>query len=264
MPDLERKLYEYRGRVKLVAVTGASNVTGYINPIHDIARLAHSYGAQVFIDAAQLIQHRKIDMTPQDRTAKIDYLAFSAHKIYAPFFTGALIGPKEVLYSEYPLYYGAGMAELVTEREIILKESPERYEAGSNNILGAIALACSLNTIEQTGMGRIQRHESELLDYGIERLMHIPGVILYGDSRRLEDRVPIIAYNVSGKTHEETARYLYDDYGIIGKNGFCGSDLYVEKLTEGSPHTGIVRASLALYNEFSELDRLAVALGNFR
>ena len=264
MQDLERKLYINRGRVKLVAVTGASNVTGYINPIHEIARMAHQYNAEILVDVAQLVQHRKINMNPLDRASRIDYLAFSAHKIYAPFFTGVLIGAKKVLDQGCPLCFGAGMTDLVTTQEIIFKESPQRYAAGSNNILGAIALACALLTIEQAGRSVIRGHELNLLSYGINLLTRNSNVILYGDSKYLEDRIPIIAFNVAGKTHEETAKYLYDDYGIIVKNGFCGSDLYVEKLIQGSPYTGIVRISMALYNQKFELDRLAEALRRYQ
>lgn len=263
MIDLERKLYDYQDRVRLVAVAGASNVTGFINPIYEIARLAHQYGAEILVDAAQLIQHRNINMNPIDRSAKIDYLAFSAHKIYAPYFTGVLVGNKDVLNQGYPLCFGAGMTELVTDQTIVLKDSPQRYEAGSNNIMGAIALSSALLTIDQVGMDVIKEHEKELLRYGIRRLEQNPNVILYGDTNNLGYRVPMIAFNVRGKSHEETAKYLYDNHGIITKNGLCGADLYVEKLTEGSPFTGVVRVSMAMYNQKSEIDRLVEALKQF-
>ena len=264
MADLEKKLCQYRGRVALVAVTGASNVTGYVNPIHDIARLAHCYGAEVFVDAAQLVQHRSICMTPPDPAERIDYLAFSAHKIYAPFFTGALVGPQKVFDQELPLYFGAGMASSVTTDDIVLKDGPARYEAGSQNLLGAIALCCALLTIERTGMNAIQKHESGLLAYGTELLARNPSVIQYGDTHCLADRVPIISFNVRGSTPEQTAKTLYDDFGIILKNGTCGANLYVEELTQGTPYTGVVRASLALFNQRFELDRLAKALEQYR
>lgn len=263
MLDFERKLYEYQDRVRLVAVTGASNVTGFINPIYQIARLAHHYGAEILVDAAQLIQHRTINMNPNDQSAHIDYLAFSAHKIYAPFFTGVLVGNKDVLNQGYPLCFGAGMTELVTDEKIVLKDSPQRYEAGSNNIMGAIALSSALLTIDDIGMDVIKKHEKELLTYGINKLEENPNIILYGDTNNLEHRIPIIAFNVKGKSHEETAKYLYDNHGIIAKNGLCGADLYVEKLTQGSPCTGVVRISMAMYNRKSEVDRLAEALKQF-
>jgi len=260
MADLERKLWQYRGRVKLVAVTGASNVTGYVNPIHDIARLAHRYGAEIFVDGAQLVQHRSVCMRPVDPAEHIDYLAFSAHKIYAPAFSGVLIGPESAFDEALPLYFGAGMESLATDQEITFKQGPERYEGGSNNLLGAIALSCALLTIESVGINAIRKHESDLLEYGISLLSRNPNLILYGDTRHLEDRIPIISFNVRGMAYDEIAEYLYDDYGIITKNGMCGSDLYVKKLTQGTPYAGIVRASMAFHNQRGELDRLAEAL----
>lgn len=260
MPDLERKLWQYRQRVKLVAVTGASNVTGYVNPIYDIARLAHRYGAEIFVDGAQLVQHRNVCMRPADPAEHIDYLSFSAHKIYAPAFSGVLIGPQRVFDEALPLYFGAGMESFATDSEILLKQGPERYEGGSNNLLGAIAISCALLTIERAGMNSIRKQERDLLAYGISLLSRNPNVILYGDTRYLEDRIPIISFNVKGKTYEETAGYLYDNYGIITKNGLVGADLYVHKLTQGTPYDGVVRASMAFFNQQFELDRLAEAL----
>ncbi|WP_070000542.1 aminotransferase class V-fold PLP-dependent enzyme [Cellulosilyticum sp. I15G10I2] len=263
MTDLERKLRKYRGRVKLVAITGASNVTGYVNPIHDIARMAHRYGAEIFVDGAQLVQHRNIRMRSLDPKERIDYLSFSAHKIYAPAYSGVLIGPQNVFDNALPLYFGAGMESLATDQHVVLKLGPERYESGSNNLLGAIALSCSLLTIENTGMNAIRKHESDLLAYGINLLSLNANVILYGDTRCLEDRIPIISFNVRDKTYQETAEYLYDNYGIITKNGLCGADLYVQKLTEGTPYDGLVRVSMAFFNQRFELDRLANALKRY-
>lgn len=264
MADLERKLWQYRERVKLVAVTGASNVTGYVNPIHDIARLSHRYGAEIFVDGAQLVQHRRVCMRPADPAEHIDYLCFSAHKIYAPAFSGVLIGPQRVFDEALPLYFGAGMESVATDQEIIFKQGPARYEGGSNNLLGAIALSCALLTIERAGMDTIRKHENDLLTYGISLLSRNPNVILYGDSCYLEDRIPIISFNIRGRTHAETAGYLYDDYGIITKNGLCGSNLYVQKLTQGTPYNGVVRVSMAFFNQRFELDRLAEALKRYR
>ncbi|WP_324824268.1 aminotransferase class V-fold PLP-dependent enzyme [Sinanaerobacter sp. ZZT-01] len=264
MSDLEEKLDRYKGRVKLVAVAGASNVTGYINPIYEIARMAHLHNAEILVDAAQLMQHRRIDMHPEDVMESIDYIAFSAHKTYAPFFTGALVGNKHALNMGYPLCFGAGITELVTDQEVILKKSPQRYEAGSNNILGVIALATAIQTMIRVHMDVIKKHESELLSYAMRQMKENPRVILYEDSENLEDQVPIIAFNVEGKKPEETARYLYENYGIITKNGYCGADLYVKKLVEGSPYTGIVRISLGLYNQDFEIDRLIKALKSFQ
>ncbi|WP_304509918.1 aminotransferase class V-fold PLP-dependent enzyme [Anaerotignum sp.] len=264
MQDLEHKLWQYRQRVKLVAVTGASNVTGYVNPIHDIARLAHQYGAEIFVDGAQLVQHRTVCMRTADPAEHIDYLSFSSHKIYAPAFSGVLIGPQKAFDAALPLYFGAGMETFATDYEIKLKKSPARYEGGSNNLLGAIATSCALLTIDQTGMSAIRKQEQDLLAYGISLLSQNPNVIIYGDTGYLEDRIPMISFNVQGKTCKETADYLYDNYGLITKNGLIGSNLYVQKLTEGTPYDGVVRVSMAFFNQRFELDRLAEALMGFQ
>ena len=261
--DLEHKLRKYRGRVKLVAVTGASNVTGYINPIHEIARLAHFYGAEIFVDGAQLVQHRYVCMRPCDPMDHIDYLCLSAHKIYAPSYSGVLIGPKYAFDEALPLYFGAGMQAFTTDEEIIFKEGPARYEGGSNNLLGAIALSCSIQTLKQAGMDSIKRHENDLLSYGFYLLSQNPNVILYGDSYCLNNRIPILSFNIKGKTPEATSEYLYNDFAIITKNGLCGANLYVQKLTQATPYNGVVRVSLAFYNQRSELERLAKALELF-
>jgi selenocysteine lyase/cysteine desulfurase len=109
-------------------------------------------------------------------------------------------------------------------------------------------------------MNAIRQYESDLLEYGISLLSGNPNVILYGDTEYLEDRIPIISFNLRGKTYEETAEYLYDDYAIITKNGMFGADLYVQKLTQGTPYDGLVRVSMAFFNQRFELDRLAAAL----
>lgn len=263
MQDMEEKLKQYEGRAKLVAVAGAANVTGYINPIHKIARLAHQYGAQILVDSAQLVQHRTMVMNTEDPAERLDYVAFSAHKTYAPFFTGALVGNKQVLDNGQPLCYGAGMTKFVSDREIIMKESPQRYEGGSNNILGVIALITAFQTMSRVGLNSIRNHESRLLWYANYQLKKNDNVILYGDTNYLEDRVPIVAFNVKGKNHEEVAEYLYNDYGIIVKNGYCGADLYVKKLIEGTPYDGIIRVSMALYNQQFEIDRFITALKQY-
>ncbi len=274
MEDLENKLKKYAGKVKLVAVAGANNVIGYVNPIHEIAELAHKHGAKIFVDAAQLIQHRRIYMNspklsaiqtdeytyPANEIQKIDYLAFSAHKTYAPFFTGALIGDKTVLNQVNPFCFGAGITESVTTESVVLKESPVRYEAGSNNILGAIALATAIQTIEQTGFNIIQEYEASLLTYTINQLKQIPDVILYGDTNNTKDRIPIISFNIRNMDTEEVADYLLDNFGLIIKHGLCGSDLYVKKLIEGSTFSGVVRLSFGLYNQTYEIDRVITAL----
>lgn len=262
LQDLEYKLNKYRGRVKLVTVVGASNVTGYINPIHKIAKLAHKYGAEILVDAAQLIQHHPINMSPKHELESIDYLVFCAHKTYAPYYTGALIAPKKVLNQGLPLLFGAGITESVTDNNIVLRESPYRYEAGSNNILGVIALDTAFQTIKRIGFKTIRKQELSLLSYAYKHLKNIPDVIIYGDINDIEEHIPIIAFNIKNSTHETVAKVFSDEYGIAIKNGYCGADLYVKRLLKGSDFNGVVRISMALYNEYFEIDRAIEAINS--
>ena len=140
LEDLEDKLKKNKN-IKLVSITGASNVTGCINPIHKIAKLAHSYGAKILVDGAQLIPHKPFSMKGDNEDEKIDFSAFSAHKMYAPFGTGVLIGPKEVFQYNEPHYRGGGTVKIVTDDYVMWDNAPNRFEAGTPNIIGAVALA---------------------------------------------------------------------------------------------------------------------------
>jgi selenocysteine lyase/cysteine desulfurase len=150
--DLEKKLLKYKKEVALVTVTGASNVTGYKNPIHDIAELVHKFDAKVMVDAAQLIGHSCLDMKPDNSSQHIDYLAFSAHKMYAPFGTGVLIGPEYDFVKGEPEYRGGGTIDIVTHDLIRWAEPPHKDEAGTPNIMGVVALSEAIRTLNSIGM----------------------------------------------------------------------------------------------------------------
>ena len=144
MDDFAANLERYSGKIKLVAVTGASNVSGFLNPIHDIAELAHRHGAKIVADCAQLLPHRKIDMGPFGSPRHLDFIAFSAHKVYAPLGSGGLVGPREFFNQGDPDYVGGGVVEIVTLDEVTWTSAPEKDEAGSPNVIGAIGLAAAL------------------------------------------------------------------------------------------------------------------------
>src|SRR6185436_12837807 len=116
--DVDRLLAEHGARIALVTVSGASNVTGFVQPIHRLARKAHGVGARILVDAAQLASHRRIDIKPDDDPEHIDFIALSAHKMYAPFGTGALVGSREIFFHDGPEYRGGGTVELVTPDEV--------------------------------------------------------------------------------------------------------------------------------------------------
>ncbi|HUI11803.1 MAG TPA: aminotransferase class V-fold PLP-dependent enzyme [Bacteroidota bacterium] len=263
-----------RGRLRLVAVSGASNITGLCSPIHEIASWAHAAGAMVFVDAAQLAPHRRIAMLPDDDPGHIDFLALSAHKIYAPFGTGALIGPKRFFEEGDPDLVGGGVVDIVTLDRAVWNHPPHKEEAGSPNVLGGVALAASLRILGSVGMDAIAAHEQQLLAYGYARLRKIPKIILYGPTDRLEDKVGVMTFNIDGMHHSLVAAILGVEGGIGVRDGcFCAHPYVKELLHVGaeadrkftdevmggnkSNMPGMVRASLGCYNTTEDIDALS-------
>ncbi len=281
--DLEEKLKYYSGRVGLVAVSGSSNVTGYINPIYRIASIAHGYGAKILVDGAQLIPHSSFDMKPIDSDEHIDYLAFSAHKMYAPFGTGVLIGPKSTFEKGYSEYIGGGTIKYVSIKDTIWADPPEKEEAGTPNLMGVVALAESISTIQAIGMDKIEDHERNLTNYALNLMRDIPNLIIYDDFDT-DRKVSILSLNINGLHHEILAKILNDEGGIGVRSGCFCAQPYVQKLLnisdedmekyrsdESILRPGLVRISFGLYNTYDEidtlvrvLDRLARNIGYYR
>jgi cysteine desulfurase/selenocysteine lyase len=255
-------------------VTGASNVTGFINPIYELARKAHAVGIKILVDAAQLAPHRKVDMKPDDDPEHLDFVVISAHKMYAPFGTGALIGPREIFLQDGPEYPGGGTVDVVTLDEVYWADMPDRDEAGSPNVVGALAMVSAAQTLMSVGMDKITSHEQELVTYAIERLEAIPGVKLYGetDPARAEERVGVLPFNVEGISHFLVAAILGYEGGIGVRSGcFCAhpyvvhllqlddreSENWRQQILSGdkSNMPGMVRASFGCYNHFEDIDR---------
>lgn len=271
--DLENKLLKYKGKVKLVTVTGASNVTGYINPIHKIAKLAHKYGAQILVDGAQLVPHAPIDMKPHDSEEHIDYLVFSAHKMYAPFGIGVLIGPKETFEKGEPIYKGGGCVRLVSHQFIEWDNPPAKEETGTPNVIGVAALIAAIETLQSIGMSVIHEYESNLINYAIEGLSEIPNIKLYCHGEKNEKRVSLISFTMQGIDHNVLAEILSREAGIAVRSGLFCAHPYVEKLLNLSnadleyfhhnhdvPVPGFVRISFGLYNNYNEIDILLKVL----
>jgi selenocysteine lyase/cysteine desulfurase len=161
-----------RPRIDLVAVTGASNVSGEVWPVAELADLAHAHGAQLFVDAAQLAHQRRIDM----RGAGIDFLALSGHKLYAPFGTGALVGDSRLLGEREPLLHGGGAIDLVTPDDVVWADAPARHEAGSPNVVGAVALAAACRALLELGMDTVAAHGRVLSAHLWSALSDVPGL----------------------------------------------------------------------------------------
>jgi selenocysteine lyase/cysteine desulfurase len=277
--DLDRKLAKYGGKVALVAVTGASNVSGFIQPIHRLARKAHQAGAKILVDAAQLAPHRRVDMKPDDHPDHLDFVAISAHKMYAPFGTGALIGPKHVFMQGPPEYPGGGTVEVVTLDEVHWAGMPDRDEAGSPNVVGAVAMAVAAKTLMEIGLDNVAAHEEELIAYTLECLGQVTGIQIYGqsDPAKASEKVGAIPFNLKGVSHFLVAAILGYEGGIGVRSGcFCAHPyvvhlLQLDETTAGSWRDqmlkgdksnmpGMVRASFGCYNNTEDIDRLVEML----
>lgn len=272
--DFDRKLSDNSGRVGLVAVSGASNVTGLINPIHRLAEKAHGAGAQILVDVAQLTPHRKIEIGALEDPSHIDYIALSAHKMYAPYGTGALIGRRDTFETGEPDLRGGGEVELVTEDTVLWSSPPDRDEAGSPNVVGAIALAAAIRQLEAIGMDKVAEHEASLTAYALKKLNQIEDIELYGDldPSRADLRLGVIPLNVKGLSHFLVAAILGYEFGIGVRSGCFCAHPYILSLLGITPeetervraklashdrraNPGLVRASFGLYNTTDEIDQ---------
>ncbi len=294
--DFQKKLAQYGSKVKLVAVSGASNVTGIINPVHTYARWAHHVGAQILVDAAQLAPHRPIDMKAKDDAEQmkhgakgdIDYLALSAHKMYAPFGVGVLVGRRKIFEQGDPEYVGGGTVDIVNLEDAYWTDLPDKEEAGTPDIVGAVALAQAIRVVQSIGWDAIIEHEAMLTKYALEKLEKISGVVLYGDKNpnTAAQRLGVLTFNVNDLPHALVASILSYEWGIGTRNGCFCAHPYVKCLLhvdekeakemeehilrrDRSTLPGFVRASFGIYNTTEEVDVLAEALaaiaqGKFR
>jgi len=277
--DFDAQLAFYAERLALVAITGASNVTGLLNPVHRLAEKAHAVGAQIALDAAQLAPHRKIEMLALDDPAHFDFVSISAHKMYAPFGSGALVARRDVFAEGEPDYRGGGEVELVTLDQVVWSDPPERDEAGSPNTVGAVALAAAIHQLEAVGMEHVAAHEAELTEYALTRLNRLTGITIYGDRdpQTAAQRLGVIPINVEGMSHYLAAAILGYEFGIGVRNGcFCAHPYLLHLMDiqgDQAQHVrtqilsgdrrfvpGMVRVSFGLYNTLEEIDALADGL----
>lgn len=278
---LEQALKENKDRINYVAVTGVSNVTGIINPIYDIAELAHKYGALIVVDAAQMAAHVPIKMSGHSNPARdLDIVVFSGHKIYAPGSPGAVITRKEHFTGVEPVEVGGGMVQDVfVNRYIPVEEFPDREEAGTPNITGAIALGTVLYALNKIGMDYIEEDECELIEYALGKLQTVEDLIIYGepDCKQCK-RAGAISFNIREMDHALTAAILNDYFNVSVRNAcFCAHPYVREMITEtladeaetlsdeeletlAELHRGMVRASLGIYNTKKDIDALIAAL----
>ena len=276
--DLDRRLAQYAGRVALLAVCGASNVTGVVPPIHRLAEKVHAVGGRILVDAAQLAPHRPIDMRRHDDPGHLDFVALSAHKMYAPFGSGALIGARAG-FGATPDHRGGGTVRTVTVDDVTWADLPDRQEAGSPNVIGAVALAAAAEALTTIGWDHIAAHETEQLRYASTRLAAVAGLRLHGPAgpTALDSRVGVIPFSLEGVDHGLVAAVLGYEHAVGVRSGCFCAHPYVTHLLgldaaavrawaqrvhhgdkRGAP--GMVRISLGCYNDTTDIERAVEAL----
>ncbi len=255
--DLEEVERTWDPRTRLVAVTYVSNVLGTINDVKAIAALAHARGAVVLVDGAQAVPHLRVDVQDID----CDFLAFSGHKTYGPMGIGALYG-KEALLDAMPPWMGGGeMIRSVSLESSTWNELPWKFEAGTPNVEGAVGLSEAIDYLHALGLPAIRGWEEALSAYARERLAAVTGITLYGAARypRPGRAAGVFPFTLGGIHAHDVAQFL-DREGIAVRAGHHCAQPLARRL--GVPATD--RASLAFYNTFSEIDRLAEALESAR
>ncbi len=272
--DFLAKLKKFGDRVKLVAITGASNVTGYLNDLDFFTKETHKIGAKILIDGAQLTPHRPIDLKPNDPECYIDFFVFSAHKMYAPFGVGVLISDLETFEQGDPEQVGGGVVDIVTLEEAYWADLPEKEEAGTPDIVGVVTLGHMIRLIQQIGWDAIVKHEAELTTYALTELKKIPEVKLYGDTdpNNTMNRLGVISMNIADVPHYLVAAVLSYEGAIGVRSGCFCAHTYVKELMhvtkeeskimeqqilnrDRSGIPGTIRMSFGIYNTFDEIDR---------
>lgn len=246
LPDEYEKLFTER--TKLVSVAHVSNVLGTVNPIKEMAAIAHAHGVPLMVDAAQSIPHIAVDVKELDA----DFLVFSAHKVYGPTGVGVLYGKEEWL-DKLPPYQGGGeMIQHVSFEKTTFNELPFKFEAGTPDYIGTTGLAKALDYVSAIGMEEISAYEHELTQYAMQRLKEIPGMRIFGEAA---EKGSVISFLV-GNIHHFDMGTLLDRLGIAVRTGHhCAQPLMQRLGIEGT-----VRASFGLYNTKEEVDVLVAGI----
>jgi cysteine desulfurase/selenocysteine lyase len=235
-------------RTRLVAVTHVSNVTGTIMPVAAITRLAHEKGAAVLVDGCQAVPHMPVDV----QAIGCDFYVFSGHKLYGPTGTGILYGRYDALEAMPPWQTGGSMISHVAYEGTEFLAPPHRFEAGTPDIAGAVGLARAIGFVEGIGRDNIQAHDEALTGYAVDVLSRLPGIELVAGGQR---RTSVLSFNLDG-VHPHDVGTVLDQHEVAVRVGHHCAQPLMDKLGLA----GTVRASLGIYNDAADIDRLAAAV----
>jgi cysteine desulfurase/selenocysteine lyase len=235
-------------QTRLVSLTQVSNALGTITPLKEMIAMAKRHGATVMVDGAQAVSHLRVDVQALD----CDFFVFSGHKVFAPTGIGAVFGKSEVLEHMPPWQGGGNMIADVTFEKTVYQGPPARFEAGTGNIADAVGLGAALDWLTRVGLENVSAYEHELLVYATEKLLGVPGLKLYGTA---PDKAGVLSFTLKGQKTEEMSAIL-DKEGIAVRSGHHCAQPILRRL--GVEAT--VRASLAPYNTYEDIDALVAAL----
>jgi cysteine desulfurase / selenocysteine lyase len=251
----EQELDKIGAKTALVAVAHVSNVLGTVYPVEEIVRRAHAVGAVVVLDCAQSIPHYPVDVQKLD----VDFAAFSGHKMLAPMGIGVLYGKEELLSKMPPFLTGGEMIEYVSEQDATFAPLPQKFEAGTQNVGGAVGLAAAIRYLKQVGYDTIIKTEEELLAYALEGMAKIPHVTVYGDTKAGEQRCGVISFNVDG-VHPHDVSSILDSDGVAIRAGHHCAQPLMHYLGVNAT----CRASLYFYNTKEDIDIFLESLKKVR
>jgi cysteine desulfurase/selenocysteine lyase len=237
-------------QTKIVSIAQAANVMGVVNPIKELAQLAHQHGAYMIADGAQAAPHMRVDVQDLD----VDFYAFSGHKMLAPTGIGALYGKEDLLEKMPPAQFGGEMIDFVHHQSASWKELPWKFEAGTPNISGAIALGSAIDYLNQLGMANIEAYEQDLVNYTLPKLLEIEGLTVYGPHDPAK-HTGVMAFNLDNLHPHDVATGL-DMEGIAVRAGHHCAQPLMEYLDVSAT----ARASFYFYNTKAEADRLVNAI----
>ena len=278
---LEALLHQYRGRVNYIAVSAASNVTGIVNPVHAIAALAHAHGAWIVVDASQYLAHAPLSISDTGGADReLDTVVFSGHKLYAPGSPGVMVARRSLLEDQEPDEVGGGMVEDVRLNGYqIARRFPDREEAGTPDLIGAVQLGAALAALERAGLERVHALEQIRLRALLDALAALPGVRLYGElDLERAPRLGVVSFNLDGLEHGLVTAVLNDYHNVAVRNGcFCAHpyvrellkpELWALELDPDAPEAaallerrqGMVRASLGWYTHEEDIAALLTGI----